>query len=147
MDRLELLHNSTDSNLDSSTCQKCSEHCEPLPPPAVEVFSTGARRSSRAGRGRFDLLPPAALAELAKHLENGAKYYGDRNWQRGMPVSRFLDSALRHLFQYLDGQTDEPHLAAAAFNVLAAMEMEQQVKAGRLPQHLIDLGPHCRVDE
>ena len=35
-----------------------------------------------------------------------------------------MDSALRHIFKYLDGWDDEDHISAAAFNILGAMEME-----------------------
>ncbi|HUS51203.1 MAG TPA: dATP/dGTP diphosphohydrolase domain-containing protein, partial [Candidatus Paceibacterota bacterium] len=59
-------------------------------------FDTGSRRDTRDGKGRYDLLPVRAIKRLAKHYENGAKKYGDRNWEKGQPLSRYLDSALRH---------------------------------------------------
>lgn len=34
-----------------------------------------------------------------------------------------LDSAMRHAAKYLDGQEDEDHLLAAAWNLLWAIEM------------------------
>lgn len=58
------------------------------------------------------------IESLAKHFEAGAAKYGDNNWQKGLPASRYIDSALRHLFKYLDGQTDEPHKVAFAWNIL-----------------------------
>jgi hypothetical protein len=38
-----------------------------------------------------------------------------------------LDSALRHLVKYMDGQTDEDHLCSAATNLLMAMWIEEKM--------------------
>ena len=89
-----------------------------------QEFTTGSVRDSRIGKGRFDLLPPKAIRRLAVHFENGAVNYGERNWEKGQPIGRYMDSALRHLFCYLDGKSDEDHLAAVAWNVLCAMQTE-----------------------
>lgn len=90
-----------------------------------EEYPTGARRDIRTGKGRYDLLPMRALRRDAQLLERGAVKYGDRNWEQGMPFSRFLDSAMRHLCQYAMGMRDEDHLAAVRFNVGAIMEFEE----------------------
>ena len=87
-------------------------------------FETGAVRDMSEGKGLMVVMPAAALLRLSLHYEHGAKKYGKFNWQKGIPVSSFMDSALRHIMKYLDGWDDEDHLAAAAFNILGAMEME-----------------------
>lgn len=87
-------------------------------------FETGAVRDMSEGKGLMVVMPAAALLRLSRHYEHGAKKYGKFNWQKGIPVSSFMDSALRHIMKYLDGWDDEDHLAAAAFNILGAMEME-----------------------
>ena len=91
-------------------------------------FESGAVRDMHEGKGRMDLLPWAAILEVSKHCENGAKKYGEHNqrwnFRKGIPVSSFIDSACRHLAKYQCGMDDEDHLAAAAFNVLGAMLME-----------------------
>ena len=38
----------------------------------------------------------------------------------------FLDSALRHLFKYLDGQNDEYHLLSALLNIICAVWTEEK---------------------
>lgn len=86
-------------------------------------FDTGAIRDMAEGKGRMDLLPWAAIMEVSKHCENGAKKYGEHNVDKGIPTHSLCDSAARHLAKYLDGQTDEPHLLAAAWNLLWAVEM------------------------
>jgi len=106
---------------------------------ARQEFSTGSVRDTRAGKGRYDLLPPLAIRRLAQHYENGAVKYGDRNWEKGQPQSRYMDSALRHLFSYLDGQRNEDHLAAAAWNVFAMMHGEEAMELGILPPSLGDI--------
>ena len=89
-------------------------------------FSTGAVRDMQVGKGDMVSLPNAAILRLSKHYEGGALKYGRWNYTKGIPVSSFLDSALRHIFKYLDGWDDEDHLSAAAFNILGAMEMEEK---------------------
>ncbi len=89
-------------------------------------FDSGAVRDMEAGKGRCDLLPACALLRLSRHYEAGANKYSARNWEKGVPISVMLDSGLRHLFKYLDGRTDEDHLAAAAWNILSAMWMEEK---------------------
>ena len=89
-------------------------------------FESGAVRDMAEGKGRCDLLPMCALLRLARHYEQGAKKYADRNWEKGIPVSVMMDSAIRHILKYMDGWTDEDHLCAAAWNILGAMWMEEK---------------------
>lgn len=89
-------------------------------------FSTGAVRDMQAGKGRCDLLPACAILRLARHFEAGALKYSPRNWEAGIPISSFLDSAIRHTMKYLDGQNDEDHLCAAAWNLICAMWTEEK---------------------
>ena len=87
-------------------------------------FDTGAVRDMHEGKGRYDLLPWEAIHEVAKHCEAGAAKYGERNCEKGIPIHSLIDSAIRHLSCYLRGMDDEPHLRAAAWNVLFAIWME-----------------------
>lgn len=87
-------------------------------------FSTGAVRDMAEGKGRMDLLPWAAIMEVSKHSENGCKKYGEHNVDLGIKTSSLCDSASRHLAKYFDGWDDEPHLLAAAWNLLWAIQME-----------------------
>lgn len=93
-----------------------------------EEFDTGSVRDTREGKGRFDLLPPGPIIRLAGVYERGAAKYGDHNWQKGQPSSRYVDSALRHLFMYINGARDEDHLAQAAWNLFAIMWNEENYK-------------------
>jgi len=102
-------------------------------------FGTGSVRDRRTGKGRYDLIPPIALKRLAQHFENGAVKYGDRNWEKGQPVSSYVDSAIRHLFTFLEGDGSEDHLAAAAWNALCAIHTEQKIRSGELDSQLWNL--------
>ena len=106
-----------------------------------ESFDTGAVRDTRNSKGRFDLLPLFAEEEVAKHFENGAVKYGDNNWMKGIPLSRYLDSARRHLNKAARGQRDEPHFVAAAWNLLCLIDTKKRIELGMLPEALNDLLP------
>ncbi|MFC8686335.1 dATP/dGTP diphosphohydrolase domain-containing protein [Brevibacillus porteri] len=91
-----------------------------------KTFETGAKRDRAPGKGRYDLLSPVAMRRIAIRSELGELKYGDgRNWEKGMPISEFMDSAVRHIFQYMAGDTQEDHLAAAAWNLNCAMHLEE----------------------
>jgi hypothetical protein len=79
------------------------------------------------------------LHRLAKHYEGGAKIYAPRNWEMGQEVSRYLDSTLRHLTQFISGDTDEDHGAAFLWNDIAVPHMLALVDEGILPPEINDL--------
>lgn len=99
----------------------------------MNEFQTGAVRDV-GGKGRMDLLPMCALIRVSKHMEDaiasdpetGIPHYPERNWEKGIPMHSMIDSAFRHLAKYVDGQTDEDHLCAAATNLLMAMWTEEK---------------------
>lgn len=71
------------------------------------------------------------LLEVAKHFENGAKKYGDNNWQKGIPSSCYIDSALRHYFKFRRGDKDEPHNLAFIWNLMCCIwEVDHHVYEG-----------------
>ena len=61
------------------------------------------------------------ILEVAKHFEEGAEKYGENNWQKGIPVRCYIDSAIRHYLKWLRGDDDEPHDRAFCWNILCAM--------------------------
>ena len=87
-------------------------------------FSTGAVRDDATGKGRFDLLPWGAIHALAQHCERGAIHYGERNVDKGIPQHSLIDSGLRHLGQYIQGDAEPHHLVAALWNIAWAVEQE-----------------------
>ena len=60
------------------------------------------------------------LLEVAKHFEEGAGKYGENNWQKGIPVKVYIDSAVRHYLKRRRGDQDEPHDRAFCWNIMCA---------------------------
>ena len=137
-------------------------------------FYTGAVRDIQEGKGRCDLLPMGAIAEVFEkgadwatptmmfncfsqfietgevvcliaaidtaltehkmfhdfstlllevsiHFEEGAKKYGERNWEKGIPTQRYIDSAVRHYLKWLRGDDDERHDRAFCWNIICCI--------------------------
>ncbi len=101
-----------------------------------EEFPTGSVRDTQEGKGRFDLISPIALERLAIVYEKGAAKYGDRNWEKGQPLTRYLNSAMRHINKWRRGLRDEDHLAQAAWNLFAYIHTEQMINEGKLSDDL-----------
>lgn len=83
------------------------------------IFESGAQRDSNEGKIRPDLISPYMLKALGKVLAEGASHYGERNWEKGMPMDIFKESASRHYVQWMNNETDEDHAAKLIFNVMA----------------------------
>lgn len=103
------------------------------------VFKTGANRDLQLNKGRFDLIPMSVLRALAIHYEKGCIKYGDRNWEKGIPIHTFLNSAMRHLAQVVDGKNDENHLISAIWNLFCAYATILWIQEGKLPEELHDM--------
>lgn len=63
----------------------------------------------------------AMFLEVSKHFEEGAKKYGENNWQKGIPTHCYIDSAVRHCLKHFDGETDEPHDRAFVWNIMCCI--------------------------
>ncbi len=84
-----------------------------------------AQREPATGKGRPDLISPFALTRLSKWYELGGAKYGDRNWESGMPYSRYTAAMFRHLIAWMKGNKDEDHLAAITWNAIAIMHHQE----------------------
>lgn len=88
------------------------------------TFNSGARRNSSEGKHRPDLISPKALSRWGHLMARGAAVHGDRNWEKGIPVSVFQESAWRHLLDYMLGDREEDHLAGVLFNIGGMIHFE-----------------------
>lgn len=103
------------------------------------VYPTGAQRDNGEGKGMPELISPFAILRLGKHMELGAAKYSARNWEKGMPLGRYIGAILRHTMQILIGDKLEDHAAAVMFNIMAFIHTQEMVKRGILPEDLDDL--------
>lgn len=74
---------------------------------------------------RFDLISHIGERRLAETYGEGSIKYGDGNWLKGIPLSDLINHARDHINLYLSGDNTEDHLAHAAWNLFAAMHMEE----------------------
>lgn len=92
------------------------------------TFESGMQRDTDTGKARFELLHPLGvpydaqfLTRVAQLMARGAEKYDERNWEKATgteELERFKSSALRHLMQWVAGETDEDHASAVVFNLL-----------------------------
>lgn len=95
-----------------------------------EEFESGMVRDTQDGKARFDLLFPKdvpfdeqMITRAAALMERGVAKYGERNWELANSNderNRAIASALRHMVQWVAGETDEDHAAAVIFNLIQA---------------------------
>jgi hypothetical protein len=104
-----------------------------------DYFVTGVVRDSDSGKPRPDLISPFAMERLAEWLRLGATKYSERNWEKGIPVSRCLASLYRHLLKFQQGRTDEDHIAAILCNAMFIAHTQEMVNRGVLPESLLDI--------
>jgi hypothetical protein len=63
----------------------------------------------------------SSALEVSKQYEQGCQKYGDRNWEKGIPVHCYIDSGVRHYLKWRRGDKDEPHDRAFIWNMLGAI--------------------------
>jgi len=103
------------------------------------VFAGGGSREIIPGKGRPDLTPPEAEHELEVHFEAGANKYEARNWEKGLPLSTFFNSGMRHFRDsFKKGLVNENHEAAAHWNTACYLATLRRIQNGLLPCELDD---------
>lgn len=97
-----------------------------------QQFSTGMVRDVSGDKPRYDLLDLPMLKRWAELMARGSKKYGANNWRLAsteQELNRFKESALRHMFQWLEGDTTEDHPSAILFNVAGAEMVRAKLNA------------------
>lgn len=94
-----------------------------------QEYDSGMVRDLQDGKPRFDLLlaegvpyEAQVLTRIAGLMLRGKEKYGERNWEKASSqeeMDRFKASAFRHMMQWICGESDEDHMAAVVFNLLA----------------------------
>lgn len=85
------------------------------------------------GKTDWAILPIGASEEIIKVFEFGAKKYARGNFKEGtgLEYSRVLNSLLRHVYAFMQGQDTDPetglsHLAHAGCNIYMLLTYELQ---------------------
>ena len=105
-------------------------------------FGTGSVRDVGDHKGNMALVILGwgfTLRSLGIHLHKGATKYGKSNWLKGQPLSEYLRSAMNHLTMFGEGETSEPHIISAIWNLMCLVETWFRIKIGQLPAELDDL--------
>ena len=96
---------------------------------ALHSFAGKAYRSSL----------PTMLLEVGKHFEEGAKKYGENNWQKGIEPKYYIDSAIRHYLKWIRGDKDEPHDRAFVWNIMCCIwEVDWHEKTGTVEEKRVE---------
>lgn len=69
----------------------------------------------------FGGVPETMILETSKHFEEGARKYGENNWQKGLPVNCYINSAIRHYLKWRRGDNDENHHLAFVWNCICCI--------------------------
>lgn len=102
-----------------------------------QEFASGMVRDVQEDKIDYTLIFDGPMADRwAEHMTRGAHKYADPepgvpNWTRAAgraELLRFQKSALRHLIQWLRGDTDEDHAAAVFFNINGAEYVKERMK-------------------
>lgn len=103
-----------------------------------EEFTSGMVRDTAVGKINFlKVMDGPMLERWAAHLTKGAAKYPDvapgvANWTLASgqaEYQRARESAARHFFQYLRGDTDEDHASATFFNINLAEYVKAKLKS------------------
>src|SRR5580704_6584410 len=96
-----------------------------------QEYSTGMVRDVQTAKPRYDLVDWPMIKRWAELMERGARKYGEHNWKKAATedeYNRFKSSALRHMVQYFQGETDEDHAAETYFNIAGAEMCKEKMK-------------------
>lgn len=111
-------------------------------------FDSGMVRDVTAGKTDYALVFDGPMLERwAVHLTKGAEKYDKSNWLKGngpAELARFRESAARHFFQWMRGDTDEDHAAAVFFNINGYCHVQDKMR-GTLLQNGRVFCPTCKV--
>lgn len=101
--------------------------------PDITKFDTGAIRDSQEGKEDYiETIAWAAMKRYAQYMTEKKKKYGAGNFKKGIPISNYEQSLLRHIQKYLENkyeggsiEVNEDHLSAMVFNIFGIMYEER----------------------
>jgi hypothetical protein len=93
----------------------------------------GLKNDRKDDKTRWELMPLDCLEDIARVYTEGAKKYGDNNWQNlENGYERYKGALLRHLYaaesETFDEETGCRHLAQAAWNAIALLWISKHLQ-------------------
>lgn len=90
------------------------------------VNNEGRKNDRKDDKTRWELMPLDCLEDIARVYTEGAKKYGDNNWQNlDNGYERYKGALLRHLYasesKEFDEETKVRHEAAMCWNAIAML--------------------------
>lgn len=100
-----------------------------------DVKADGQGLRLNTGKAPLHLVAPSLNFAVARVMQYGAQKYAPWNWARGMQWSNCYDAAIGHLSSWwagqdIDEESQQPHLALAAANLMILIEYAEKFKEG-----------------
>jgi hypothetical protein len=102
----------------------------------IQEFESGAIRDSQEGKEDYiETIPWLTLKRWAEYMTSKKSKYGQGNFKKGIPISSYEASMMRHITKYFinkyEGgslENNEDHLAAIMFNCGGIIFEEEKSK-------------------
>jgi len=72
------------------------------------TISTNSAIKHDQGKPDLSMISYELVEAVARVREFGAKKYARNNWKKGLKITRSCAAALRHIFLFLSGETNDP---------------------------------------
>ena len=87
------------------------------------------------GKIRMELLSPHSISGMASVFTFGAQKYGDRNWEKGIQLSRLYGALQRHMSAFWMGEDLDPESGLS--------HLDHAQCCLHMMRHLLELKPEC----
>lgn len=102
----------------------------------MRTFDTSAVRDDEDGKEDYtETISWSAFKRYAQYMTGKKSKYGEGNFKKGIPISSYERSMLRHVQKYFENkyeggvvEVEEDHLAAIRFNADGIMHEEDRLK-------------------
>lgn len=98
----------------------------------MRTFNTGAVRDDETDKEDYvETISWIAMKRFARFMTAKKEKYGEGNFKKGIPISSYERSLMRHIQKYLENkyeggtvEVEEDHLSACVFNLFGIMHEE-----------------------
>lgn len=85
------------------------------------------------GKPEWSLVDFPSLEPMVRVLEFGAQKYSRNNWKKGLPINSIIDSLMRHVIAYKEGEDIDPesgisHIGHMMCNLMFLSYVDRNLK-------------------